>query len=125
LNKLGRYNEAEEIFLIHHQNEPFNIQSLYNLIGTRAYSKSIEYARLFFNKLKYELLNQEQEIQYYGLGGLEALEGNLETALDFAQKAVSIDIQMIEWLRHDCAWNSLKDNAEFISIINVSKYKVI
>ena len=49
----------------------------------------------------------------YGLGGLEALTGNNDKALDYLEQAVSIEGQARQWARHDIAWLGLRNDSRF------------
>ncbi len=54
---------------------------------------------------------------HYGLGGLAALVGRKELALNYLQKAISLDKQAITWARHDIAWRDLRNEARFQNLV--------
>jgi tetratricopeptide (TPR) repeat protein len=54
----------------------------------------------------------------YRLGGLAALEGDREQALDYLQQAISLENEPRELARRDLAWLDLRGDTRFQSIIN-------
>lgn len=53
----------------------------------------------------------------YGLGGLAALEGETNQALNYLQTAISLDEYRRETARHDLAWTSLQSHPKFRELI--------
>ncbi|MFB2972497.1 tetratricopeptide repeat protein [Aerosakkonema sp. BLCC-F183] len=54
----------------------------------------------------------------YRLGGLAALEGDWDLALNCLQEAISLDNEPLELARRDVAWLELREHPRFQSLIN-------
>ncbi len=59
------------------------------------------------------------DIALYGLGGLAALEGDFDKALNYLQAAISVEYDLnVEMVRNDPAWFNLHSDSRFEVLIN-------
>jgi hypothetical protein len=56
-------------------------------------------------------------IVLYRLGGLAALAGHTELALQFLQPAILLDKTAIDFALHDIAWLDLREYPQFQSLV--------
>lgn len=61
--------------------------------------------------------SEEQGIILYRLGGLAAIEGKIEQALNYLQEAMLLEDEAIEFARHDVAWLELRNSPNFLMLI--------
>ncbi len=54
----------------------------------------------------------------YLIGGLAAVTGHHEEALNYLQQAIPLEQQAVIWARHDIAWKDLHSDSRFQSLVN-------
>ena len=119
LSYLGRYSEATESY----QKElkaNVNCAALYNIAVVSVRWKSWEEAKEEVEKARQafkQALDTNAGAALYGLGGLEALEGNAEAALDLLQKAIPLEKEAAIWARQDIAWLDLRSDPRFQKLV--------
>src|SRR6266496_2389133 len=122
LSYLGRYDEAVDVYEQGLKEEPDSFNLLYNIAVAMARWKGffevqndIDKARVLLKALAN---TDAHNAALYGLGGLEALAGNIDQALDYLQQAISASNVVANWARHDVAWLDLRSNPRFQSLIS-------
>jgi tetratricopeptide (TPR) repeat protein len=117
---LGRYADAVECYEQTLRKGPDYV-ALYNVAvattrwkGLDNAGKQVDIAR---ERLRLLLETDKRSTALYGLGGLEALEGNTDQALKYLQEALLIEEQAAGWARHDVAWLDLRENPRFQALI--------
>ncbi len=60
------------------------------------------------NVLQKNLITDSRGSALYGLGGLDAVVGNFDSALDYLEQAIAIEKNAIIWARQDMAWEDLR-----------------
>jgi len=121
LSYAGRYAQAIECCEQGLKKNPNDYITLYTLTVIKARQFELAQADLDKTRLVVQtMLNVEQEQAgaLYRLGGLAALEGDREQALDYLQQATSLANEPRELARRDLAWLELRDDTRFQSIIN-------
>lgn len=78
---------------------------------TRAFLKSL---------LERAIVTETRAALLYRLGGLAALQGEANQALNCLEEAISLDDEPQEQARHDPAWRDLHHHPHFQSLINES-----
>lgn len=121
LSYLKRYEEAIENYNEGLKKAPNTINLLYNMAVSMMRLHGLSIAKSHIN-IAYDALlalkdNETQHIKFYGLGGLAALTGETDQALDYLQKAIPLDEDVIGWARHDMAWIDLHSNPCFQALI--------
>lgn len=122
LSYLGRYAEAIDCCEQGLKDHPDDYVTQYTLtvIKTHQLGKSsvdIDKARSSALKILNNL--KEHAGALYRLGGLAALEGHREQALDYLEKAISLANEPRELARRDLAWLNLRDDTQFQTIIDL------
>ena len=125
LNYLERYDEFIEEFKQLLKNDPDDVDDLYNLAVAANLLKRDAASQIYFDKaratLLLDILNSENHgSALYGLGGLEAITGATEQALNHLQEAIKIENFAVVWASHDPAWKSLHSNPDFLKIISTN-----
>jgi len=122
LSYLGRYAEAIESYEQGLKETPNNYTLLYNIAVAMARWKGLPDAQVQINTARASLLavvdTDERGGALYGLGGLEALEGNTDQALSYLQEAIPLEREAVSWARHDVAWLDLRADPRFQSLIS-------
>jgi hypothetical protein len=62
-----------------------------------------------------------QDAVIYGLGGLSALVGDNDQALNYLRQAVLQNERVIGWACHDIAWLNLRNDPRFLVLIIEAK----
>jgi tetratricopeptide (TPR) repeat protein len=121
LSYLERYGEAIELYEQVLRIEPGSYSAQYNIAVATVRANSglgaglqVELAR---KSLEAILDLPERSLGLYGLGGLEALQGNTDLALDYLEKAFSLDEGLDDMAKHDMAWLDLRRDPRFISLM--------
>lgn len=121
LSYCGRYAEAVADCQQVLQENPVDHFAWYNLAvfkerwhGSTNAQTEIEQARMVLQTVTN---TEERGIIFYRLGGLAALDGKTEQALNYLQKAILLEAEAIEFAPHDLAWLDLRDNPRFQSLI--------
>jgi tetratricopeptide (TPR) repeat protein len=121
LSYLKRYEEAIEDFEQLLKEDPDNETSLYNIAVAMTRERGIAEAQTTIDKAYTILLmirgSERRHISLYGLGGLEALIGNIDQALDYLEAALPLEPEVLYWARSDGAWLDLQNNSRFQTLI--------
>ncbi|WNG54498.1 tetratricopeptide repeat protein [Archangium gephyra] len=120
LSRLGRYDEAMDVYRQILKKEPGNWRAAYNLVVLRARMEGTlavgdELAEIL-GQLKTVLVD-DRASALVRLGGLEALTDNTERAFEFLQEANSLDPHIIHWVKGDLAWSSLWRDPRFLALL--------
>ncbi len=121
LSELGRYAEAIESYEQGLKGDLNRYGLLYNIAITMARWKGLSSAQTYVDIARSALLaamnTDARGAAFYGLGGLEALIGNTEQALEYLQQAILLDEEAIRSARHDIAWLDLRTDIRFQKLI--------
>jgi tetratricopeptide (TPR) repeat protein len=122
LSYLGFYTESIESYEHALEKNPDSYIILYNIAVVMARWQKLPSAQKYIDEASAALLAEVDTDQrgaaLYGLGGLAALEGRNDIALDYLQQAVSLEKEAVDWARHDIAWSDLRiSSPEFQSLI--------
>ena len=86
--------------------------------------------RLYIHKTRIEINKRKtEEATLYILGGLAALTGDIDQALDYLQRAIQMqgkvakkyEDRLVDVALHDIAWLDLRDDPRFQAIIAEGK----
>ncbi len=117
LSYLGRYDEAISCCETGGQKNPNDYITLYTLAVIKAHCQGLAAAQAEIDKTRQILIAQNTKPGcagvIYRLGGLAAIQGNLEQALNYLQTAISLDNEPLELARRDLAWLELRQNSHF------------
>lgn len=118
----GQYAEAIIKYDKDLEVDPDNYTSLYNKAVAIARWKGLPIAQPDIEKacavLRSPKTAQKEYAILYGNGGIEAVLGNTEKALDYLKRAVALDIEVADWARHDVAWLDLHSHPVFLNLIS-------
>lgn len=121
LNYLGRYAETIECCRQAVQEAPDDYIALYSLATATALSKGLTAAGADIDRARVASLaaldTPERGLASYRLGGLAALEGKVEEALDYLHKAIPLDDDPLELARHDPVWRDLYSDPHFQALL--------
>ncbi len=121
LSYVGQYAEAINSCQLALQADPNNHFALYNIAIFQARWRGLAEASLDVEKARTLLLTlqdtQERGMVLYRLGGLAAIEGQPEIALNYLREAISLDQEAIEFARHDVAWLEMRKSPKFLRLI--------
>lgn len=128
LSRLGRYGEAMDCFHQALEQSPGNEALLYNLAvakcrksGPEDAQEEIAMARAAFAEAAGATEPEERAKALYGLGGLDALTGEVDTALSRLHEAILADPDdVLDWARHDIAWRDLHNDLRFQLLLATS-----
>jgi tetratricopeptide (TPR) repeat protein len=124
LVSLERFREALETF---QEGSADNYSCRYNIAVCVARWKSVTDAEHELNQARTALnraLNEgERGNGIYGLGGIEALLGNTDSALENLEEALQMDLQYYYWAGHDAAWADLRHNDRFQTLMQSSSQR--
>jgi TIR domain len=108
-----------------------NYRSLYNIAVAMVRWKNFPSAQKFVDAASEVLLTQIRTINrgdaIYGLGGLEAVGGNINQALSYLQQAISSSSnskKFIKWAKHDTAWLELRLDKRFQILISTQEQEI-
>lgn len=117
---LGKYEEALRDYYLALDSDGNSFHILYNIAIVKARWRGIEDAKKEIEAARLSLLNAMESYSasaFYGLGGIEAMLGNVEAALTYLQKSFNVDKSSVKWVKHDIAWLDIRMNPQFISLI--------
>ncbi len=121
LSFMGRYSEAMVYYQRALQETPDNHLTLYCIAFTKTRWQGLAVAQEDINKAKVILHRMEKpndsSAVLYELGGLAALEGQTEIALDYLEQAISLDYLPRRRALHDLAWLDLRADPRFQALI--------
>jgi tetratricopeptide (TPR) repeat protein len=120
LSCLGRYAEAIECCQQGLKKNPDDYTALYTQAVAKARWKGLNEAKVEIDKARAALeavTNSESRAGVlYRVGGLDALEGQSDRALNYLSVAILLENEPLELARHDLAWNELRDDPRFQSL---------
>jgi tetratricopeptide (TPR) repeat protein len=122
LNYLGRYAETIKSCRQALQEDPADHVVWYSLATAQACWKGRAEAQTDIDRARAALLpalnTGVRALVLYRLGGLAALEGQVDQALDYLREAIPLHGEPAELARHDPAWLGLRADARFRSLIS-------
>jgi tetratricopeptide (TPR) repeat protein len=125
LSYLGRYAEAIENYEQELHRNPDHHAALYNIAVAMARWKGLPKAQTQIETARAKLQSiTDTEVHgaaLYGLGGLAAVEGNSDQALNYLQEAIPLNGEAVDWARHDIAWLDLRTDPRFQALISGTK----
>ncbi len=127
LSYLERYEEAIDSYEQELKKNPNDYQLLYNIAISMVRWKGLSYAQKYMDvartALQSEVIAGVRGAGLYGLGGLEAVIGNFDTALDYLEQAIADREEAIDWARQDMAWEDLRirNDPRFRSLVPVTE----
>lgn len=119
--RMGRYEDALTDFKRAIDIKPDGYIILYDIAVTIARWKGIAEAQAEIDAARSALLamlETKRAFALYGLGGLAALTGDSELALNHLQEAISLDRETVEWANHDIAWQDFRAEARFQTLLS-------
>lgn len=121
LSFLKQYPDAMEYYNRALQESPENHFTLYCIAFTKTRWQSLATAQPAINKARTVLQSQSSFIErstfLYELGGLAALEGKTNQALDYLQEAIGLDYMPRRRALHDLAWLDFYSNPRFQGLV--------
>ncbi len=118
LSYLERYKEAVEIYQEGLKEDPENLALLYNVAITIARWKGPLEAEKYINVARTALVAMpDYSYALYGLGGLQAIANSTDEALDYLQRAIFLEEDVIDSAQHDIAWLDLHTSPRFQMLI--------
>jgi tetratricopeptide (TPR) repeat protein len=122
LSYLGQYAEAIACCEQGLQENPADYVTLYTLAVVKARWKGLVDAQAEIEKTRSALQTVMNRSTcaggLYRIGGLAALEGDRDRALNCLQEAISLENEPLELARRDLAWLDLRDDPRFQSLIS-------
>ncbi len=114
---IGLYDKAIEFYNNKLKEDPNNYSALYNIAVANFYA-GLPISQIDFDTARSTLTNllgndDAHGPALYGLGGLEALVGHTTEALDYLERAISLEKEAINWAKHDIAWRNMHSNEHF------------
>lgn len=118
LSYAGQYEQASDFFRVGLEASPHDPILLYNLAVAEVRHSGLErgeHAVAAAVAALTDLLEvgNSDAIVNYGLGGLEALRGHKDSALNYLIAARDADAAVLKWFQSDPAWTELRNDAEF------------
>jgi tetratricopeptide (TPR) repeat protein len=124
LSFVGRYAEGMEYYERALREQPDNHLTLYCIAFTKTRWKGLAQTKPEIDKARAVLesqLNQpDVSAVLYELGGLAALEGQTDEALNYLQEAMSLDYMPKRRALHDLAWLDLYSDPRFLALVGES-----
>lgn len=122
LSSLGRYKQAIDDFSYALSEDPNDFAAMYNIAVSNVHSKSMTVEQVDLDSLRERLvtLTEIDETRYlalYGLGGLAALTGDSDQALDLLGQALHLSRHPAHLAPHDLAWFDLREDRRFLALI--------
>jgi len=121
LSYLRRYDEAIECCEQGFKQMPDDFITLYTLAVVKTRQQGLSQAQADIDKTRIAtqamLDTEERALALYRLGGLAALENDREKALDYLKQAISIHHEPQGLAHHDLAWDEMRDDPHFQSLI--------
>ncbi len=125
LSYLKRYAEALACYEEGLKKAPDDYSLLYNVAVVMARWKGFSESQQHIDKARTALQavihKKNHGRALYGLGGLEALAGNTDSALDYLEQAIPLSKKVTNWAQHDIAWLDLRTNPRFQSLLSSEK----
>lgn len=128
LSYLGMYARSFEIFQQQINTDPDDYVALYNRAIVMGRWKGLVEAQAYVEAAHIALIAKLNSDAHgavlYGLGGLEALAGNNDLALDYLRQATSVEKKATEWASKEIAWQDLRADSRFQSLISQDSLKL-
>jgi len=122
LSYMGRYAEVISCYEQGLKDNSNDHITLYTLAVIKARLKGLAAAQAEIETTRNTLQAIKEQSKragvLYRLGGLAALEGNWDRALNCLQEAILLDNEPLELARRDIAWLELREHPRFQSLIN-------
>ncbi|MBD1995250.1 tetratricopeptide repeat protein [Leptolyngbya sp. FACHB-541] len=122
LTYLGRYSEAIQNYRESLKRNPNAFSDLYNIAIATVRLRGVTDAYLQIEAVRPTLTSllytKSRGTALYGLGGLEAVTGNIDAALNYLEQSISLKRQAVIWARQDVAWLDLHSNEYFQDLIS-------
>jgi tetratricopeptide (TPR) repeat protein len=129
LNYLGRYAETIKSCRQALREDSADHIAWYSLATARACWKGRAVAQADIDRARAALLpaleTGVRALVLYRLGGLAALEGRVDQALDYLREAIPLHVEPVELARHDPAWLGLRADARFRSLISENGTQIL
>jgi len=121
LSYLGRYAQTIECCEQGLKENPDDFVTLYTLVVIKVRQNGLLETQADIDKTRaaaQAMVNtEERALALYRLGGLAALEGNRDQALDYLQQAILLGEEPRGLAHHDLAWLDMRDVPRFQSLI--------
>jgi tetratricopeptide (TPR) repeat protein len=122
LSYMGRYDEVIAVCDRGLKDNPDDYITLYTLAAVKARFKGMVAAQadIATTRNVLQAVNEPSKRAgvVYRLGGLAALEGDRDLALNCLEEAISLDNEPLELARRDVAWLELREDPRFRSLID-------
>ncbi len=121
LARLGRYDEALEVYQQVLAKDPENWSAAYNLAVTRAWLEgpaAVGDALADVLGRLQSVLTTNRADALARLGGIEALTESADRAFELLTEAASLDRHIIHWAKGDPAWSRLRNDPRFQALLN-------
>ena len=120
LSYLGRYEEAIDAYDQYLCQYPEHFYALYNIAVATVRWKGLNLGQPAIERALKALDSVDDSGKgsaLYGFGGLAALRGDDEHALDYLRQAIPIEPLAIRWARHNMAWLDLREDPRFQELL--------
>lgn len=118
---LGQYEKAADTFQREIEEAPDDFRAQYNLAVASARWKGIHKVQPQIDQtrtmLQHILDTEARGAVLYGLGGLEAITGNTEQALNYLEQALPLEPLASDWASSDVAWLDVRTHPRFQALI--------
>ncbi|NJM84780.1 MAG: tetratricopeptide repeat protein [Leptolyngbyaceae cyanobacterium SL_1_1] len=122
LSYQGKYSEAIEIYRQSLKKDSDSYSIIYNIAIATVRWKSLINAQLqvdiAYRTLSKIIATEHRGAAFYGLGGLKAVAGKSDEALDLLKQAIASDRSALIWARQDIAWLDLRSDTRFQELIS-------
>ena len=116
------YAEAIEYYEQGLKDNPDDYLALYGLVSTKICWKGGRETQSQINEARTVLLSvantEARSVALYGLGGLAALQGEIDQALSYLQEAISLDNYRADTANHDRVWLDLYSDPRFQALLS-------
>ena len=126
LSYLGRYSEAIQSYNESLKRNSHAFSDLYNVAVATVRLRGVTDAHLQIEAVRQTLTSslntKSRGAALYGLGGLEAVTGNIDAALNYLRQSILLERQAAIWARQDVAWLDLHSNEYFQDLISPKSF---
>ncbi len=128
LSYLQQYPESLEVYqeglrLFDSDIDGYYTSLVYNIAVVQSRWKGHRNAKMEIDRARNTLHSHAESSEgsaNYGLGGLAALAGDDELALHYLKSAVQLLDAAVVWAKYDIAWDNLRNDSRFQSLITES-----
>jgi tetratricopeptide (TPR) repeat protein len=120
----GDYKKARRYYKKAHKIDKKALNTLYNLavVAIRQWSviradKAVNKVQRRIEKLQESAKGRELGQICYATGGLAALAGDYDSALDWLEKALPLMRDAAGWAQQDIAWDVLREDERFLALV--------